>query len=95
MGIAHDGDADRVMLVDANGNEIDGDVVEAVCAIDLHKRGLLAGGTAVSTVMCNLGSRMLCAMRASSSSRRRWATVTCWRPCARAASSWAASRAAI
>ena len=38
-----------------NGNEIDGDVVEAVCAIDLHKRGLLAGGTAVSTVMCNLG----------------------------------------
>ena len=55
VGIAHDGDADRVMLVDANGNEIDGDVVEAVCAIDLHKRGLLAGGTAVSTVMCNLG----------------------------------------
>ena len=55
VGIAHDGDADRVMLVDANGNEIDGDVVKAVCAIDLHKRGLLAGGTAVSTVMCNLG----------------------------------------
>ena len=55
VGIAHDGDADRVMLVDARGNEIDGDVVEAVCAIDLHKRGLLAGGTAVSTVMCNLG----------------------------------------
>ena len=55
VGIAHDGDADRVMLVDAHGNEIDGDVVEAVCAIDLHKRGLLPGGTAVSTVMCNLG----------------------------------------
>ena len=43
------------MLVDANGNEIDGDVVEAVCAIDLKERGLLAGNTAVSTVMCNLG----------------------------------------
>ena len=55
VGIAHDGDADRVMLVDANGNEIDGDVVEAVCAIDLKERGLLAGNTAVSTVMCNLG----------------------------------------
>ncbi len=54
-GIAHDGDADRVMLVDAAGNEIDGDVVEAVCAIDLKERGLLAGNTAVSTVMCNLG----------------------------------------
>ena len=55
VGIAHDGDADRVMLVDAHGNEIDGDVVEAVCAIDLNERGLLAGNTAVSTVMCNLG----------------------------------------
>lgn len=55
VGIAHDGDADRVMLMDASGNEIDGDVVEAVCAIDLHKRGKLSGNTAVSTVMCNLG----------------------------------------
>ena len=43
------------MLVDARGNEIDGDVVEAVCAIDLKERGLLPGNTAVSTVMCNLG----------------------------------------
>ena len=55
VGIAHDGDADRVMLVDAQGAEIDGDVVEAVCALDLKQRGLLAGNTAVSTVMCNLG----------------------------------------
>ncbi len=55
VGIAHDGDADRVMLVDAEGNEIDGDMVEAVCAIDLKNRGLLAHDTAVSTVMCNLG----------------------------------------
>lgn len=55
VGIAHDGDADRVMLMDAAGNEIDGDVVETVCAIDLHKRGKLSGNTAVSTVMCNLG----------------------------------------
>ncbi|WP_428421371.1 phosphoglucosamine mutase, partial [Paraeggerthella hominis] len=55
VGIAHDGDADRVMLVDAQGNEIDGDVVETVCAIDLKQRGLLPGNTAVSTVMCNLG----------------------------------------
>lgn len=55
VGIAHDGDADRVMLMDAAGNEIDGDVVEAVCAIDLKQRDLLPGNTAVSTVMCNLG----------------------------------------
>ena len=43
------------MFIDANGNEIDGDMVEAACAIDLKNRGLLAGNTAVSTVMCNLG----------------------------------------
>ncbi len=55
IGIAHDGDADRVMFVDAEGCEIDGDMVEAVCAIDLAKRGLLPENTVVSTVMCNLG----------------------------------------
>ena len=55
IGIAHDGDADRVMFVDELGNEIDGDVVEAVCAIDLKERGELPGNTVVSTVMCNLG----------------------------------------
>lgn len=55
VGIAHDGDADRVMMVDSHGNEVDGDMMEAVCAIDLKKRGKLAGDVAVSTVMCNLG----------------------------------------
>ncbi len=55
IGIAHDGDADRVMFIDEKGNEIDGDIVEAVCAIDLKERGLLQGNTVVSTVMCNLG----------------------------------------
>ena len=55
VGIAHDGDADRVMLVDSDGAVLDGDVVEAVCAIDLKKRGKLVGNTAVSTIMCNLG----------------------------------------
>lgn len=55
IGIAHDGDADRVMILDAQGNEIDGDMIEAVCAIDMKKRGLLEKNTAVSTVMCNLG----------------------------------------
>ncbi len=55
VGIAHDGDADRVMLMAPDGTEIDGDMVEAVCAIDLKQRGLLAGDAAVSTVMANLG----------------------------------------
>ena len=55
IGIAHDGDADRVMMVSPSGKEIDGDMVEAVCAIDMKSRGKLSGNTVVSTVMCNLG----------------------------------------
>ncbi|MGN1361578.1 MAG: phosphoglucosamine mutase [Eggerthellaceae bacterium] len=55
VGIAHDGDADRVMMVSAEGEEIDGDMMEAVLAIDMKQRGCLPGNTAVSTVMCNLG----------------------------------------
>ena len=55
VGIAHDGDADRVMLVDSRGNEIDGDMMEAMLALDMKQRGCLPGDTAVSTVMCNLG----------------------------------------
>ena len=57
VGIAHDGDADRVMLVDSLGNELDGDVVETVCAIDMKNRGCLPHDTVVSTGMCNLGFR--------------------------------------
>ncbi len=55
IGIAHDGDADRVMLVSPSGVEIDGDIIEAVCALDMKERGCLAHETAVTTVMCNLG----------------------------------------
>lgn len=55
IGVAHDGDADRVMLMAPDGFEIDGDFVEAVCALDMRERGILARNTVVSTVMCNLG----------------------------------------
>ena len=55
VGIAHDGDADRVMLVDGKGNEIDGDMMEAILALDMKERGCLPHDTVVSTVMCNLG----------------------------------------
>jgi len=54
-GIAHDGDADRVIAVSASGMEIDGDYIEAICALDrLATRGI-PGNTVVSTVMCNIG----------------------------------------
>lgn len=55
VGIAHDGDADRVMMVDAQGNEIDGDIMAAILALDLKQRDRLPGNTVVGTVMCNLG----------------------------------------
>ncbi len=57
IGLAHDGDADRLLAIDELGNEVDGDQIEAICAVDLRDRGLLAGDTVVSTVMCNLGFR--------------------------------------
>ena len=55
IGIALDGDADRVIVVDENGDIVDGDAVMAVCARELHRRGKLAGGTLVTTVMSNIG----------------------------------------
>ena len=55
VGVAHDGDADRVMLMTPDGTEIDGDMVEAVCALDMKRRGCLPEDTVVSAVMCNLG----------------------------------------
>ena len=55
IGIAHDGDADRVMLISPEGDEIDGDMMEAVMALDMKDRGVLAGDTVVTTVMSNLG----------------------------------------
>ena len=55
LGIAHDGDADRVIAVDEAGNEVDGDFMMAICAADLKARGSLANDTVVTTVMANLG----------------------------------------
>ena len=55
VGLAHDGDADRVLFVDSEGNEIDGDYILAICGSDLAARGKLANSEIVSTVMCNLG----------------------------------------
>jgi phosphoglucosamine mutase len=58
VGVAFDGDADRVLLVDAAGELIDGDHIIAICAVDRHERGALAHGTVVVTVMTNLGFRL-------------------------------------
>ena len=55
LGIAHDGDADRVLAVDETGAEVDGDAIMAICAAHRFERGALAHDMVVSTVMCNLG----------------------------------------
>jgi phosphoglucosamine mutase len=55
LGIAHDGDADRVLLCDEAGTLIDGDDIMAVAGLDLLAQGMLAGKTLVSTVMSNAG----------------------------------------
>jgi len=55
LGIAHDGDADRCLAVDAAGRVVDGDQLLAVLALGLRARDLLGTGTVVATVMSNLG----------------------------------------
>ncbi len=55
IGIALDGDADRVVIVDEKGHIVDGDQLIAVIAESWHRRGKLAGGGVVATVMSNLG----------------------------------------
>jgi phosphoglucosamine mutase len=57
-GLAVDGDADRVVAVDASGRVVDGDHLMAICALDLAARDLLAERTVVVTVMTNLGFRL-------------------------------------
>ncbi len=57
-GIAHDGDADRCLAVDASGAIVDGDQILAVLALALRAAGRLPGDTVVATVMSNLGFRL-------------------------------------
>jgi len=55
LGIALDGDADRVIFVDEHGNEVDGDHIMAICGTDLLRQDRLAKNTLVATVMSNMG----------------------------------------
>lgn len=55
VGIAHDGDADRCLAVDATGRPVDGDQIMAILAASMKAGGLLAHDTLVATVMSNLG----------------------------------------
>lgn len=54
-GFAFDGDADRLLCVDENGKEVNGDEIIALCSLDMKERGMLKKDTAVVTVMSNMG----------------------------------------
>src|SRR4029453_1120191 len=63
IGLAHDGDADRCLAVDAAGRVIDGDAIMVILALAMRDAGELASNTLVATVMSNLGLHL--AMRAA------------------------------
>lgn len=59
IGLAFDGDADRLLAVDEKGNIIDGDQIMAIIGLDLARKGKLAHNTIVATVMSNLGLEIM------------------------------------
>ena len=59
IGFAFDGDADRCLAVDENGELIDGDKILAICGLDMKQNGLLQKDTIVGTVMSNLGLSLM------------------------------------
>jgi phosphoglucosamine mutase len=71
IGIALDGDADRVMISDEQGEVIDGDQLMALITKSLHERGHLTGGGLVATVMSNLGLERFLSARGLSLARTR------------------------
>ncbi|BDM73947.1 phosphoglucosamine mutase [Streptomyces nigrescens] len=58
LGVAHDGDADRCLAVDREGNEVDGDQILSVLALGMREAGALRKNTVVATVMSNLGFKL-------------------------------------
>ncbi|WP_296146125.1 phosphoglucosamine mutase [uncultured Corynebacterium sp.] len=58
LGLAHDGDADRCLAVDAEGNVVDGDQIMAVLALGMKEKSSLRENTLVATVMSNLGLKI-------------------------------------
>jgi len=60
LGLAFDGDGDRMLAVDGNGEFVDGDEILAICGLDMKERGLLPGDAIVATSMSNQGFEVMC-----------------------------------
>ncbi len=71
IGLALDGDADRLIVVDEHGEVLDGDQIMAVCAAEMMDRGTLAHGTLVSTVMSNMALEVFMRERGGHLSRTK------------------------
>ena len=87
LGLALDGDGDRLVMVDAEGRVYDGDQLLYVIALDYLRRGTMAGGV-VGTHMSNLGFEQALSRRKIAFTRAP--IVTCWKRCSRRAGSSAA-----
>ena len=91
IGLALDGDADRLIVADEKGEMVDGDQLMALIALGLQRRGELKGDAVVATVMSNLGLERSLADAGLKLTEPRSATATCSRRCASAAATSAAS----
>lgn len=88
LGIALDGDADRCLLVDADGEVVDGDQILYALAVDRHQRDLLRGPV-VGTLMSNLGLEQALQVRGIGFERAAVGIATSWNACWPAAVCWA------
>ena len=95
LGLAHDGDADRCLAVDAAGEVVDGDAIMVVLAMAMQESGELASNTLVATVMSNLGLHL--AMREAGITVRTTGVGDRYvsRSCAPASTRWVASSPVI
>jgi phosphoglucosamine mutase len=94
LGIAQDGDADRVLLSDETGRLIDGDDIMAISALEMLRQGTLAERTLVATVMSNAGLDAAVQAAGGGWSARRSATRTSLMKCSARAATSAANKAA-
>lgn len=79
LGLAHDGDADRCLAVDAGGQVVDGDAIMVILALAMRDAGELASNTLVATVMSNLGLHIAMRDEGIEVGPPPSATGTCWK----------------
>lgn len=95
LGVAFDGDADRMLAVDENGNLVDGDKIIAICAAQMKQDGKLAKNTAVVTVMSNMGFFKFCEENDIKCAKPRLETDMFLKECSKRAIISAASKAVM